>query len=231
MKKATKKKVRVAIKDARQSLAKRPPIIPISVEDVVKLLPPQDRAALEVGRGIKSLLDRAAAPLKLTAPQAAETFTGLTEVLEMVGSAEKSLKASMKARIQEQGEKQPQGGFLLHTDGWTWPLTVHTAKGTLDDKKVEAMLRAKGIAPEEGMDVDIKYKANRQKLEDLALSLRARFTAIVPGTETEKALSISPEDIQACEKEASYALQMPRRASTSEGVLERVVENQEGGEE
>ena len=165
-------------------------------------LSPVDAArALTFGQSVQTLLNRASDPTKLTVPEQAETFNGLVELMASFQDAFDRLKDHAKKHIVEHGEAvEGTGGKTVYAEGWTWPVTVHTPEGTLDDKKVEAMLRAKGFNPETFMEKVVKLKAVREKLDDVE--------------------GIRLVDLQACEKEAVWSLQAPRKA-TEKGEIQR----------
>ncbi len=210
LKKLQKKQKAKKMKPSK--LMKQETVVPISeAEAMVEM----DR---EMGRGLRETLEKAGICTKLVTSELAITYHTLLEFAETLGRCAALVKEELKLRAMRKGQLQPTGGFNLQTeDGWVIVLTPHTPPGTLDDKKVEAMLRAKGYVPADFMDTKVTFKANKEKLE------RA-----VTGGDGEEAFLFTPEDIKSCEKPPVWSLQKLRRVE-DRGDAERVSVD-EGGE-
>ena len=77
-------------------------------------------------------------------------------------------KKKMASAVQARGVKDPdtKGTMRLEVgDGMVVP--IRPWRTGIDDKKLEAMLRAKGLDPERGMDTVVTYKKNDTKLGTL----------------------------------------------------------------
>lgn len=114
------------------------------------------------------------------------------------------VKTALKKHIQTSGvDVGEKGSKELEVDGYKYPLRSMVPAGTLDDKKVEARLRAKGHDPTEWMDAEVRLKVNREKLEKL------NRTYTTPGAFTE-------QDFKDCEVERKWALYPPEKVSKDE---------------
>jgi hypothetical protein len=119
---------------------------------------------------------------------------GLGRILRMVKTAVKSEIMTKGTTVTDAGSKE------LRVGEWTIPLISQGGgSGTLDDRKVESKLRAKGIPTDAGMVATVRYTASRSKL--LALALSGKWTA---------------QDFKDCEQEQKWALHAPKKVNVDE---------------
>lgn len=116
----------------------------------------------------------------------------------MSGMVKTELKLHIQAHGTPVGDK---GSKELEVAGYKYPLRSMVAAGTLDDRKVEAKLRAKGISVESGMNATVSYRANREKLRLLSGEGRGVWT---------------PQDFKDCEVDQKWALYPPEKVTNDE---------------
>lgn len=81
---------------------------------------------------------------------------------EEVETAVHAARAKVLALLQA-GRRSPTGTLECSIDGWR--LSARPRNTGYDDRKTEALLRAKSLALDTYMDKQTKYKANAAKLE------------------------------------------------------------------
>lgn len=133
------------------------------------------------------------------------------------GSGMKKLDETAKARqerlVREQGQvTSDKGSMELVQDGYRFPL--RPKKTGYDDRKVEAMLRAKGLDPSVAMHrPEAPYETDVDRLEALAKSGGIVVPAGVNGANEPLArqVSITEADLAACKHELEYAVLQPEK--------------------
>lgn len=125
-------------------------------------------------------------PLSITVHASKLLFNALAEVLSRplspvetaavfdtinayVGVIEDLHKAARERTLQvilENGNPTSEKGAVRAIVG-DWELSAIPQKTSLEDGKVEALLRAKGLDPHEHMDTEVKYRTNTGKLDRL----------------------------------------------------------------
>lgn len=95
--------------------------------------------------------------------------------------------------ITEHGERKTEKGTLVAVVGG-YALEAQPARTGVDSKKLEAMLRVKGLDPTVAMDAVVTYKVNNDKAVD----------AVARGVITEG-------ELVACHYEASYRVMGPQK--------------------
>lgn len=130
----------------------------------------------------------------LTAPQKVELY----DTLKDTSDGMKKLTDAAKALVVEEASKAGElvgdkgtkvariGGFIAE---------VRYTGGGMDDKKLEALLRAKGIEPKKYMTEEVSYSVSEEKL---AKALKAKV--------------LSPEEVESCKKARVPALQPLKKA-------------------
>jgi len=128
-----------------------------------------------------------------------------TEALLLVRETDKILKnydKVVKARVQElllsEGEVvTDKGSRGMTVNGWS--LFMKPTRTGVDPKKFEAMLRAKGLDPENFMDTSIVYSFNEQKALDAVAKKR-----------------ITQEELASCKYDLSWTVETPKPAKNEE---------------
>jgi hypothetical protein len=83
----------------------------------------------------------------------------------------KMTKAFIARVVAAEGRAVSEAGTKQLTVGDSI-LEIQPNGGWIDDKKLEALLRAKHLTPEMGMDVEVKYRKNESKLDELVRTKR-----------------------------------------------------------
>lgn len=97
--------------------------------------------------------------------QLASAQQQIKELTTALVVCEENVKKRLVAIALEEGTEATEKGTKRVTkDGWTWG--VRPWRNTLDDKKVEALLRAKGLSVDTWMDKKVTYAANEDRLKD-----------------------------------------------------------------
>lgn len=123
------------------------------------------------------------------------------------GSGMKKLDETAKARqerlVREQGQVTSEKGSMeLVQDGYRFPL--RPKKTGYDDRKVEAMLRAKGLDPSVAMHrPEAPYETDADRLEALAHRTWDINGADIP--------TITQADLDACKYPLEYAVLQPEK--------------------
>lgn len=152
-----------------------------------------------------------------------KVFEALTEVLERpvlasgdlahmrdtfkfwssgMSEMDKLAKERQRERVLAHGTVLPEtkGSKVLEEDGWRF--TLRPTKTGYDDRKVEAMLRAKGLDPEVAMHKpEVPYTCDDARLEAL----------LGKTWEGDLAPTITQADLDACKVEVSYAVLQPEK--------------------
>lgn len=146
--------------------------------------------SMQVGlRGAADVLSHELAPLELAAVQG--KLKGWSDAIEALC---KSARDRMLALIKEKGQKETDAGTLRYREGGM-VFEARPLKTGLDPKKVEALLRAKGVTHiEQYMTPTISYTMN-----DATRSLILR-----DGKMTEA-------ELDTCRYGESYAVQTPKK--------------------
>lgn len=126
-----------------------------------------------------------------------ETYGPLFSLLKKTKETVEGLHNSMRDAIKEytlaNGEQTTEGGQLVATVGnWKLTLRPRAKPGTLDAKKVEGLLRSKGLNPDEWMDPTISYAVNEEKWQTLIQRKR-----------------VSADESTGCEKDLEYNVMAP----------------------
>lgn len=133
-------------------------------------------------------------------PESAELSANLDKWLKGLTVCDEILKKSLKQEAIKHGEVVSDAGSKkLQMGQWEIPVTAK-GKGSYDDKKVEALLRANGLAPGIWMDEHKSYTTNEAKLVSLAADRPDIAVAL-----------------ENCKKEVSYALMPLRKVVNNEG--------------
>lgn len=161
-----------------------------SVTNALATFQPSSKAAFDAGLMLASeaLSDRAITPAKLT-----ETYELLYIYQKKLGVVLEIAKASMKKLVEEQGQQKEEGLSKSMVMG-NYQVDIRPVNTKLDSKKVEALIRAKGIPIDKAMDQEISYKINESKLQELII--RKKMTA---------------DELESCRHELKYSLQPPKK--------------------
>jgi hypothetical protein len=123
-------------------------------------------------------------------------------------------KERQRERVLKEGSVvTSKGSMELVEDGWRFQLRPQ--KTGYDDRKVEAMLRAKGLPPEFAMHKpDVPYETDVARLEALASRGEMKFDPEIPG-KNPYPVTITQADLDACKYELTYAVLQPERVEGS----------------
>lgn len=129
----------------------------------------------------------------------------LTETLDLISRHEKAVKKmadlakkQLKALVQEHGEKV-EGTTQIVASFGEFKVELRAQNTKLDGDKIQAMLNAKSISLEKGMDKQVSYVVNEGKLQELI-----------------GAKKITRDELESCRHELKYNLQSPKRVSDTE---------------
>lgn len=156
----------------------------------------QEAAIVEAASKIDTALIEMASVLSV-GTLAPETLTKVIQTVKTYEKAIEKLTEVYKARylnhLKEKGVAGETGTLTARVGAYTWEARVQSNK--YDEKRIEALVRAKGMEPEDHMDAHITYKVNEAKLDK----------AIERGL-------LKREDVEACRAERRYAVQQPKLA-------------------
>lgn len=102
----------------------------------------------------------------LTPDQYAPAIQFIRTTEKLAEDAGKVLKPLIVGTVKARGKRETDAGTMRLTLG-DYKLEIQPMSTALDEKKVEALLRAKGMNPNTHMDTVIKYKVNQGKLDTL----------------------------------------------------------------
>jgi hypothetical protein len=135
----------------------------------------------------------------------------LTETYELIQTYEKALgkiseiaKKNLKAFVETNGLVEEGSKQKVATIG-EYQVTCRPVRTTFDPKRVEALLRAKNMNVEKGMDREISYTVNESKLQSLITTKK-----------------MTADEVESCRYPLTYSLQPPMKIS-----LERPDESEE----
>ena len=120
----------------------------------------------------------------------------IAEWVEALEATKELLRSRIIDILEKDGEVvTDKGARSAELNGWHFEMRPQ--KTGPDSKKVEALLRAKGLSPAEWMDTDLKYKASTEKLAK----------AVGAGV-------LSEAEAQTCNYDLHYAVISPKKVST-----------------
>lgn len=132
--------------------------------------------------------------LELSPPMLADVYDQLTNwstyMEQLVGNA----KGRIKSAVLDQGRVTTEKGSRTLSMGG-WDLSIRPHKTGTDGKKLEALLRAKGLDPGVAMRQTISYAPDAEKIS----------AAIVAG-------KLTDADVAACAYDLNWAVQSPKRS-------------------
>jgi hypothetical protein len=158
-----------------------------------------DTAQRIFGDAVEALASRFDASVKLKPAELAEAFVAAKDFKGVIERIEKVGRDRVLEIVTTKGEVVPdtKGSRTLVNNGWK--LEARAQGGALDEKKVEALLRAKNLDPTRGMDAVITFTANTEKLSQLVM---------------DGALHL--DELETCKKPITYAVQTPKRIEEGE---------------
>jgi len=108
---------------------------------------------------------------EVTAPRMAEIVRQLTTWEEDIAALAKAGKQRLLELVEDKGEVVTEKGTKVYeADGWH--LEARPWRTGFDSKKVETMLRAKGLEPDTHMNIKVSYEVDEVKLKLLQLNGR-----------------------------------------------------------
>ena len=177
---ATKKKVVKSYSDAGESRIVPAQKAPLTV------------AAVEAGLSklFESFAHFISAAKDEEMPEALAFVRKSEALLEDTG---KLVKERVKALVLQNGTKATEAGTKRLTIGG-YVLEVQPAATGYDGKRVEALLRAKNIYLDQGMDSTVSWKVNEGKLENLVREKK-----------------LSNQELKTCLKDESWKVMSPKK--------------------
>jgi hypothetical protein len=173
---ATKKKV-------VQSITKREPDALASIEAI-------EKGSIRLWQAFASQLSN------LTPEQYPHALQFIKVTEKLTEDAAKLLKPMVIELVKGQGNKATDLGTMrLNVGGFTLEIQPNST-GKLEEKKVEALLRAKGLDVETHMDAVVTYEVNESKLNAAM-----------------KAGRLSKDELDTCRKGESWKLMSPKKES------------------
>jgi hypothetical protein len=134
---------------------------------------------------------------KLAAPRVAAIYEYLGSLEKTVGALKEAGRGRVLGLLQESGKKATEAGTLqLQEAGWL--LEARPTGGGFDDRKVEALIRARGLDPARFMDTVITYKLRPSTIEYLQ------------STENGGA-GITADELETCRRDRGWAVQTPKK--------------------
>ena len=131
----------------------------------------------------------------LTDEQVPAAFDMTDQFKELAEEARSRLRDRLLLIIQATGQTQGDKG-TMSTESGGFKLTAIPTRTGVDPKKLEALLRRKGIDPAVAMDATITYKVNLAKL--------ATVQAVTPG------------EVAACASDKAFRVQGDRQADNAQ---------------
>jgi hypothetical protein len=122
-----------------------------------------------------------------------QVFDTLKEWSSNISDLEKNARTRLLEAIQEKGEvKTEAGSKTLEVGGWL--LELRPQRGGYNAKKVEALIRAKGLEPKRYMVQEVIYKLDTELLNQAVAQA-----------------ALTPAELETCKDEQTFALQRPKR--------------------
>lgn len=157
-------------------------------------------APREAGQNIRKSLQAIAEVLshgELLPAAATNVYGQLKQIEDAVKDMTSMARDRLLAFIREEGVKVTESGSLRAQFGG-FEIEAKVRNTGFDPKKVQILLRQKGMGPEAGMDATITYKPNADKLNTLVR--QAYLTAV---------------ELEACRFDVEYNLQRPTRVEVN----------------
>ena len=113
----------------------------------------------------------------ITPPDLIKVFDQLKTYKDTVEDMEKLAKDRLLAYVREAGVRISEAGSLrAEVAGYSVEATVRNSG--YDPKKVQVLLRSKGLGPEAGCDATVTYKPNVTKLDGLVIDGKLNATEL-----------------------------------------------------
>jgi len=160
--------------------------------EVVALVKPDPREdALRIRHGLEALANRLT--YDIAPADAASVYTQLKGIEDILTDMGKLARDRLLAYVKSEGTQVTEGGSLKASFG-NFEVSAIVRSAGYDAKKVQVMLRSKGLDATAGCDTEIKYKPNPDKLE--ALVSTGKMTA---------------QELKSCKADVEYRLERPVR--------------------
>ena len=166
--------------------------------DAPKALATQGReTVITIFKNVQVEMEKLGNALTVATPEVVtEVFAQVKQWEGLVKDVGNVAKEMIKSMVLEKGKQTTdKGSRELVVAGYQ--LEVRPHRTGLDPAKVQALLKAKGLDFEVGMDADISWKVNEQKLA-LAVEIKKQLTE---------------DEVVSCQYDESWSVQSPKKVS------------------